>query len=85
MPASTKIVRSASSFREALTTSAPHYKRAANTSPLTARGGGTSQAGQSIGPGLQLDYSKYLNRILEISAASVGPVSSLAAFSTIST
>src|SRR5207253_1256637 len=37
--------------------------------PLTARGGGTSQAGQAIGPGLQLDCSKYLNRILEINAA----------------
>jgi FAD/FMN-containing dehydrogenase/Fe-S oxidoreductase len=34
--------------------------------PLTARGGGTSQAGQAIGPGLVLDCSKYLGRILEI-------------------
>jgi FAD/FMN-containing dehydrogenase/Fe-S oxidoreductase len=34
--------------------------------PLTARGGGTSQAGQAIGPGVQLDCSKYFNRILEI-------------------
>jgi FAD/FMN-containing dehydrogenase/Fe-S oxidoreductase len=37
--------------------------------PLTARGGGTSQAGQAIGPGLQLDCSKYFNRVLEINAA----------------
>jgi FAD/FMN-containing dehydrogenase/Fe-S oxidoreductase len=37
--------------------------------PVTARGGGTSQAGQAIGAGIQLDYSKYLNRILEINAA----------------
>ncbi len=37
--------------------------------PLTARGGGTSQAGQSIGPGLVLDFSKHLNRVLEINAA----------------
>ncbi len=36
--------------------------------PLTARGGGTSQAGQSIGAGVILDTSKYLNRILEIDA-----------------
>ncbi len=36
--------------------------------PLTARGGGTSQAGQAIGPGVQLDCSKYLNQILEINA-----------------
>jgi FAD/FMN-containing dehydrogenase/Fe-S oxidoreductase len=34
--------------------------------PITPRGGGTSQAGQSIGTGLVLDTSKHLNRILEI-------------------
>src|SRR5687767_15373757 len=34
--------------------------------PLTPRGGGTSQAGQSIGAGLVLDTSKYLNRVIEI-------------------
>ena len=33
---------------------------------ITARGGGTSQAGQAIGAGLQLDFSKHLNEILEI-------------------
>jgi FAD/FMN-containing dehydrogenase/Fe-S oxidoreductase len=36
---------------------------------ITARGGGTSQAGQAIGAGLQLDFSKYLNRILEVNVA----------------
>jgi FAD/FMN-containing dehydrogenase/Fe-S oxidoreductase len=36
---------------------------------ITARGGGTSQAGQAIGQGLQLDTSKYLNRILEVNVA----------------
>ena len=36
--------------------------------PITPRGGGTSQAGQSIGAGLVLDTSKYLNRVLEINA-----------------
>jgi FAD/FMN-containing dehydrogenase/Fe-S oxidoreductase len=36
--------------------------------PLTARGGGTSQAGQAIGPGVQLDCSKYFNQILEVNA-----------------
>ncbi len=36
--------------------------------PLTARGGGTSQAGQAIGPGLILDCSRHLNRIREINA-----------------
>src|SRR6478609_6603801 len=33
---------------------------------ITARGGGTSQAGQAIGPGLQLDTSKYLNRVIDL-------------------
>jgi FAD/FMN-containing dehydrogenase/Fe-S oxidoreductase len=33
---------------------------------ITARGGGTSQAGQAVGAGLQLDTSKYLNHVLEI-------------------
>ncbi|MBZ5558579.1 MAG: FAD-binding protein [Acidobacteriia bacterium] len=36
---------------------------------VTARGGGTSQAGQAIGPGLQIDMSKYLNRVLEVNVA----------------
>src|SRR5580704_13825864 len=35
---------------------------------LTMRGGGTSQAGQAIGSGLQVDTSKYYNRILELNA-----------------
>src|SRR5215472_11109460 len=32
---------------------------------VTMRGGGTSQAGQAIGEGLQIDTSKYYNRLLE--------------------
>src|SRR5258707_5827731 len=32
------------------------------------RGGGTSQAGQAIGEGLQVDTSKYYNRVLEVNA-----------------
>src|SRR5579872_7228958 len=36
--------------------------------PITMRGGGTSQCGQSIGPGLQVDTSKYYNRVLEVNA-----------------
>jgi FAD/FMN-containing dehydrogenase/Fe-S oxidoreductase len=35
---------------------------------ITARGGGTSQAGQAIGSGLQLDFSKYFNRIIDVSS-----------------
>ena len=33
--------------------------------PITMRGGGTSQGGQSIGAGLVLDTSKYYNRVIE--------------------
>lgn len=36
--------------------------------PITMRGGGTSQAGQAIGAGLQIDASKYYNRLLEVNA-----------------
>ncbi len=36
--------------------------------PLTARGGGTSQAGQCIGAGIVLDCSKYFHDVLEINA-----------------
>src|SRR3954447_18526280 len=34
--------------------------------PITMRGGGTSQAGQAIGSGIQIDTSKYYNRVLEV-------------------
>ncbi len=34
--------------------------------PVTVRGGGTAQAGQAIGEGLQIDISKHYNRVLEI-------------------
>ena len=37
--------------------------------PITMRGGGTSQAGQAIGPGLIVDTSKYLNTILDLNVA----------------
>src|ERR1700693_2399386 len=36
--------------------------------PITMRGGGTSQAGQAIGEGIQIDTSKYYNRVLEVNA-----------------
>jgi len=36
--------------------------------PITARGCGTSQAGQSIGPGVILDCSKHFDHVLEINA-----------------
>ncbi len=37
--------------------------------PITPRGGGTSLSGQSIGPGIVLDCSKYLNSVLDIDPA----------------
>ncbi|HWF83181.1 MAG TPA: FAD-binding oxidoreductase, partial [Streptosporangiaceae bacterium] len=42
--------------------------------PLTARGGGTSIAGNSVGPGVVLDFSRYLNQIHDIDAASATAV-----------
>ncbi len=36
--------------------------------PLTLRGGGTAQAGQAIGEGLQIDISKHYNAVLEVNA-----------------
>ena len=39
--------------------------------PMHARGGGTGLAGESLGPGLVLDFSRYLRRILEIRPESV--------------
>jgi FAD/FMN-containing dehydrogenase/Fe-S oxidoreductase len=36
---------------------------------VTMRGGGTSQAGQAIGPGVVIDTSKHLNRLLEVDVA----------------
>ena len=39
--------------------------------PVTARGGGTGRAGQSIGEGLILDFSKYLQRLLYYDASAL--------------
>src|SRR5262249_5395399 len=36
---------------------------------ITARGGGTSQAGTAVGAGLQLDTSKSLTRVLDVNVA----------------
>ncbi len=35
---------------------------------ITSRGGGTSTAGQAIGPGIIADFSKYFTRVLDLSA-----------------
>ena len=37
--------------------------------PLTARGGGTSCASNAIGPGLVLDFSRHMNRVISIDPA----------------
>jgi FAD/FMN-containing dehydrogenase len=37
--------------------------------PITPRGGGTSLSGQSIGPGIVVDCSKYLNNVVHIDPA----------------
>ncbi|MBM9596316.1 FAD-binding oxidoreductase, partial [Roseitranquillus sediminis] len=37
--------------------------------PVTARGGGTSQAGQTINRGVVIDYSKHLNRVVDLDVA----------------
>ncbi|EKT84401.1 putative FAD-linked oxidase, partial [Rhodococcus opacus M213] len=34
--------------------------------PLTSRGGGTSVAGNAVGTGLILDFSRHMNRVLSI-------------------
>lgn len=36
--------------------------------PITARGGGTSLSGQTFGPGMVIDVSKYLDAVIEINA-----------------
>jgi len=37
--------------------------------PVTSRGGGTSTAGNSVGPGIVLDFSRHLNRVLSVDPA----------------
>ena len=59
-PAGVVIPRSAEAVARAIEIAGRHGV------PVTPRGGGTSQAGQSIGTGLVLDTSKRLNRILEV-------------------
>ena len=55
------------SSRATPTTSSPPtaWPRETGT-PITMRGGGTSIAGNSIGPGVVLDTSRHMNQILEI-------------------
>jgi FAD/FMN-containing dehydrogenase/Fe-S oxidoreductase len=59
-PLGVVIPRSAEAVARAVEIAARHHV------PITPRGAGTSQAGQSIGAGLVLDTSKYLNRVIAI-------------------
>ena len=36
--------------------------------PILPRGGGTSLAGQTVSDGLVLDFSKYMNQVLELNS-----------------
>ncbi|QWW19851.1 FAD-binding protein [Schaalia sp. 19OD2882] len=36
--------------------------------PVTSRGGGTSCAGNSVGPGLVIDFTRHMNRVLSVDA-----------------
>ncbi|MFC7831059.1 FAD-binding and (Fe-S)-binding domain-containing protein [Streptomyces sp. NPDC057375] len=38
--------------------------------PVTVRGGGTSCAGNAVGPGLVIDFSRFMNRVISIDADS---------------
>lgn len=38
--------------------------------PVTSRGAGTSVAGNAVGPGLVIDFSRYMNQVLEIDPGS---------------
>ena len=69
MPASTRSFRSWLRFPRPRPMWRPRLRSATSSRvPITARGGGTSQAGQSIGPGVILDCSKHFDRVLEINA-----------------
>ena len=44
--------------------------------PILPRGGGTSLAGQAVGHALVLDFSKYMNQVLEVNVRNSGAASS---------
>lgn len=60
MPLGVVVPKNREDLITAVTTAARHR------CPVTLRGGGTSQAGQAIGAGIQIDTSKYYNRVLEV-------------------
>jgi FAD/FMN-containing dehydrogenase/Fe-S oxidoreductase len=62
MPAGVVIPRSADDVIDTLRVCREHGVS------VTARGGGTSQSGQAVGAGVQIDFSKYMRRIVEFDA-----------------
>ncbi|MGI9535900.1 MAG: FAD-binding and (Fe-S)-binding domain-containing protein [Desulfocapsaceae bacterium] len=60
MPAGVVVPRSFEDVRKTM------FHARAEGVPILARGGGSSQCGQTVGPGLVVDHSKYLNRMLEL-------------------
>jgi FAD/FMN-containing dehydrogenase/Fe-S oxidoreductase len=63
MPSAVVAPRDAEDVRAAVEVARAHKV------PITGRGGGTSLAGQTVGFGLVLDFSKYMNGVLEVNAA----------------
>ncbi len=62
-PAAVVIPRTQEDVRQTVAFAAEHGI------PLLPRGGGTSLSGQTVGPGIVIDFSKHLNRIIEIDPA----------------
>ncbi|MGA7276858.1 MAG: FAD-linked oxidase C-terminal domain-containing protein, partial [Desulfocapsaceae bacterium] len=60
LPAGVVVPRTTEDVRQTL------FHARAEGVPVLARGGGSSQCGQTVGPGLVVDHSKYLNRMLEL-------------------
>ena len=50
--------------------------------PVLPRAGGTSLAGQTVNHAIVVDFSKYLNQVLEVNQEEVGSVCSRGSFST---
>ncbi|WP_248962006.1 FAD-binding and (Fe-S)-binding domain-containing protein [Sphaerisporangium perillae] len=64
MPVGVVFPRHADDVAAAVTAAAEHGV------PVVSRGAGTSLAGQTVGPGLVLDMSRHMNRIIELDPAS---------------
>jgi len=60
MPACVVLPRSVDDIRTTLEIAREHKM------PITARGGGTSQCGQTVNSGIILDNSRYLNQLIEL-------------------